>query len=255
MGASSTAARHEGGSELHAPVGTPLRVIERRDAARDGATERAIDACWARLRAGNPRLFDGEIWSVRGFDAERGVIDASRDRYAALACAREVGTGACLLGVTGIVRRVRAGAREVLVARRGAGVLAYPGLWELAPAGGIACAPGETPTDEAMRDQIRREGAEELEMPSGAAPIEVGRVAALVHDRHASSLDVVFWCEASAALVRRLESPLHGWECDEAAWLTRAEAEDWAGREPEAFIPPTRLLLREIAWVEESAAW
>lgn len=250
MDTSSAATWTDGESDLYAPIGAPLRMIEVERPARDEATERAIAARWAELRAGNPRLFDGAIWSVQAFDAARGRIEVARDHYAALAARPRVPSGACLLAVTGIVRRERAGRREVLLARRRTGVFAYPGRWEFAPAGGVECAVGGAPAEIDCREQLCREGVEEFQLPEGSVPFEVGRVAGVVHDREAASLDVVFWCEAGAALEARLESSLGGWECDEARWVGHEEASEWVRREPEAFIPPSRLLMREIAWAE-----
>lgn len=219
-----------------------VRVVIARGAAPPMSD--AVRREWEKRCERTPRLFDGPILSVLGFDEERGELHCRRDGYARLTVQPAVHTGVRLLAVTGLITARDATGREhVLVGRRGEGTRIYGGMWELAPSGGLA-PPGEAVTElgePALAAQVHDELEEEL---GRSFPLRHARAVALVRDAAAFSEDVVVACDAGA-----LEDvdELGGatWEYSETRWVAR---DTWAAFEAShPVIDATRATLA-VVW-------
>lgn len=208
---------------------------------------------WNALRESNPRVFDGPILAVDAIDAGASLIRARRERYKRLAVQDHPAPGpdaVWLLGVKGwITARDASGREHVLIARRGVQTRIYHGLWECAPAGGVdppSPAVSELSTD-SLAQTLVTEAAEELGIeldPRGA------RVLAVCRDLVAGSDDIVIAIELARIIdPRRPPSCARahsGWEYSDTAWLARADARSFD--RATTLVPPTRAILRLLAW-------
>jgi hypothetical protein len=225
------------------------------DPDRDRALEQATARAWQRLCAANPRLHDAPIWSVEQVTASPEhagpgeVIGAPElrlslrpARYRQLATQRQpelIGQAGLrrvrLLGVKGfIVAEDHAARPHVLLARRHPATRVYPGLWEIAPGGGVE------PHDPDRPDPAAPDGAdligtlrEELDEELGLAwdtTIAAWRLLGGVDDPQADSFDLIFalrWAgpiDPSAPLPRPAVTPGRAsWEVTQTAWAALDE--------------------------------
>lgn len=221
------------------PVAGPLTVRVLREPLRR-TTEQAlaIDAAWSDLCAANPRYFNGRILSFERYDPATGVATARDEEYRAHAVKRSVDLGLSFFGITGILCvRGGDGRDRVMLARRGAAVHDYPGMWELGPCGGIdPPETGDRLTPDDLGEELRREAGEELGLDlSGASLTHL----ALVHDTpDVGSTDLM-------VLVRLDATPETGrsnWEVSGTRWVTLDELAAWCERSPMEVIPTTRAM-------------
>ena len=173
------------------------------------------------MTAANPRLFDGPILSLAGFDPDSGRVVCRRTSYRWLAVRDDVETGVALVAVNGVVTaRDRAGHEHYLLARRSPRTWKYGGLWELSPAGGLEPArDGPLPLGRLV-DQLRHELLEEAGIDD---PLADARPIGFYRDTAAHSFNVVF----RAHLSRRLEEIVAAtrgthWDTDATRWVPAA---------------------------------
>lgn len=219
---------------------------------------RRIDQRWSEHAARNPRLFDGPILSCAEADPEHAILRCRRASYRELICRPEIDTGVMQVSVTGVVLAATRGGTRLLLARRGPGTRIYPGMWELAPSGGLdpptpvaSDDPREHTGDDAWR-QLVSEAREELGLPiPGDQP---RRPRCLAIDTIAHSIDIVFTItldgpSAAAAIEARHEQ---NWEYTQTAWIDTAALPEFDAASASGIIPPTRALLRFFGWVPHS---
>ena len=207
-----------------------------------------IEACWRRMCAQNPRLYDAAMLSVASFDPVERRIVAHRATYKRFAVQPEVDTGAILLATTGaIAARDDAGRTCLLLIRRDEQTRAYAGLWEIAPAGGI-----DPPKDDRTRltfddviAQIRLELREEAGLD---LPLHDSRIACVYHDALSQSLDVVVRASLAEQVerLREIAGDTH-WDAAEAAWVPTDDLDAFVRDEP--CNPPTRLVMSALGWL------
>ena len=220
-----------------------------RDAVPEAApADSAIGREWSRLSALNPRLFDGTLLAVRGFEPASGQILAKRERYQRLAVQPTVQTGVRMLGVTAVLVSREGGATRLMLGRRGERVGVYPGMWEFGPSGGVVSPPLSVQRLDAsqlwahLEDEIAEElGVNTLEH-RGASP------QVLVRDAVARSDDVCFVVEVSTMAAHQ-----PNWEYSEVRWVEAGELDAFERAERDSIIPPTRALMRILNWVEEDS--
>lgn len=212
----------------------PARVPDTGHGAR-------VAAEWGRLRTANPRYHDGPILVLESLNP----LTVRRDTYRTLATAAAVDPSVRSLGVQGVVvGRDRAGVEHVLFGRRSSETRIYGGLWENAPSGGVAGPPGcERLTLPDFVAALRDEGLEELGLDLADAAVTP---LCLLDDPRAFSIDLVLGVRPRGVIdPRSLPCPASDggrWEYIDAAWVGRAEAGVWVGREPGAFSPSTSAL-------------
>lgn len=266
----------------------------------DQALEVATERAWQRLCAANPRLHDAPIWSVEhvsrtqlrsnrdaqtppatpgGVDGSIGLSLAIRPaRYRQLATQRQpelIGLPGLrrvrLLGVKGfIIARDHAGRPHVLFARRHPDTRVYPGLWEIAPGGGVnphepheldPCSDGSLVPDETdLLRTLREELDEELGLPWDST-IASHHLLGGVDDTQADSFDLIYalhWAgtiDPAAPLPtpaqappadRPPQRPVDRWEVTRTAWVPLDHPQTLSVLD---LTPPTRaaLSLREQA--------
>ncbi len=227
------------------------------DADIPGGPE-AVDACWARLRAANPRLHDGPILGVRRFDAAAARLVCEPERYRRFAVGAELPLGVEAVGVSGLITRSGRTADddpEVLLACRGAGVRIYAGLWESAPRGGVPPPDGllepPGPRELSLADFARAladEADEELGAASDARlPMPALTPVAIVRDAGARSLDVVLAGHLTGrAAGAWIEVAGRGWEYAAIAWTPIPELP----RRPDLPLsPPCEALMLAMGWL------
>lgn len=236
-----------GGVELRAQIGS---------SAPAGAEQAArIDAVWEELRRGNDRLYDGPILRAVSVDVESGSLLCRRETYRVLAASARLGLGVRQLGVMGVITgRDSAGREHVLLARRAAQTRIYPGLWELAPSGGVTPPPlnvpriGSRELSAALADEAEEELALDLSGQDGAA-------IAVLRDVHACSDDIVLRIELTGPIdPRRGVCPASNdaadrWEYLDVAWVAMGDLRGFVDEHRSAIAPPTRALLRWLGWV------
>lgn len=235
------------GVELHAEIGEML--------PRGGEQAMRIEAVWNELRRENDRLHDGPILRAISIDAESGEVRCRRDTYRSLAVSARLGLGVRQLGVMGaITGRDRAGREHVLLGRRAAQTRIYPGLWELAPSGGVTPPPMNVPglglgdLAAALADEADEELGLDLSGQSIAA-------IAVLRDVHACSDDIVLRIELADPIdPRRGVCPASNdaadrWEYLDVAWIALGDVHTFVDDHRGAIAPPTRALLRWLGWV------
>lgn len=215
-------------------------------AATDPGTEERIAAAWRRMTGANPRLFNGPILSVRGFDPAPdgrpgGVLHAAVDEYRRLAVQPEVPTGTRQLSVTGLLVARDSGGREhVCLGRRSHQTRMYGGLWELAPSGGVdppGAGAGSLGGEDLWRALVR-EIEEELALPATPEPVEI---VALIADPASFSVDALVRAEvpmpAESLIARARGASSHErWEYESVRWVPLADLLAFIAAEP--VIPP-----------------
>lgn len=235
---------------------------------------------WTQARASNPALHDGPIWSVDSAAVEpHSVLEVvlRPDRYWRLALgAREPEVAAVrLLGVKAcIVGNDRNSEPHVLIARRAHWVRAYPGQWEICPAGGVDCGPdllrGERPPaggtasglPTAILRTLDREMREELALERADRLMDE-QVIAAAFDDHAASLDAII-----GATWRGVVDPRRGLcdssacgpggagesEYSDLAWVARDDLPGFVRRHSAAISAVTRAVWLALGWIEEADA-
>jgi 8-oxo-dGTP pyrophosphatase MutT (NUDIX family) len=212
----------------------------------------AAGTVWERMRAENPRLFDGPILSVERIEPGREIV-CRPSSYRMLAVqpptAGGVETGVEQLSVTGAVLGRNEGKQEcVLLGRRGRRTRIYGGMWELAPSGGIDPPRGRVSLCEAdLIAQLQTELREETGLD---AALRVLGVWAVCHDLVAHSYDVVFVCRVPIAWTTAgLEIKPEAWEYEAVRWVPLARLKQFDQENAAEIIPPTRALFRFFGWV------
>lgn len=235
---------------------------------------------WTQARASNPALHDGPIWTVDSAALEpHSVLEVvlRPDRYWRLALgAREPEVAAVrLLGVKAcIVGNDRNSRPHVLIARRAHWVRAYPGQWEICPAGGVDVGPdlllgerlpaGGTASGlpAAILRTLDREMREELALER-ADRLRDEQVIAAAFDDHAASLDVII-----GATWRAVVDPRRGLcdssacgpggagesEYSDLAWVARDDLPGFVRRHSAAISAVTRAVWLALGWIEEADA-
>lgn len=222
----------------------PLVTVEGNHEPPPGIESRA-EGTWQRLRAENPRLFDGPILALAEFDPCIAHVRCRRTTYKWLSAQDELDIGVVLVAVNGVVTaRDRAGQPHVLLGRRSPQNRMYGGMWELSPAGGVEPPPHDGPVPaETLHAQLHRELQEEcgLRDPAHPAPL------AFYRDTAARSFNVVFLMELARPVEELVRDtrPAH-WDCDAAQWVARDEITLFLGSQP--VIDASRALLAWLAW-------
>lgn len=205
----------------------------------DDTTRLEVDHRWSVACARNPRLFDGPILSVAGFDPRAGRLSLERRTYRDYATQGELELGVTLLAVNGLVLSGPAEApldqQHILVGERSQQVHVHPGRLEPAPAGGVdPLGTGRAPTMDDFRSQLAAEAREEIG-PWPELEQAIGRATpvGLAFDHQARSCDVVLSVRLDA------ESPLpNGWEYEAIEWMPLDRFVKLADLRPAAIIPP-----------------
>lgn len=246
-----------------------LRIVV--DPAPPPAPTGEMLARWAEATGANPRLFNGPILRFQAFDPASRTIEASRDtyqRYAMQPAERRPGPPPAPprrfavasdliyhLAVTGVITSEDARGREhVLLGRRGPATFVYPGLWELAPGGGLESAD--------VWAQLLQEMEEELSLPGLRScegeflrPVGPTDLLGLSIDPNTPSVDVV----VRVRLTRGLGSIAteggasgsgeHAWEYGSVRWVAIDALADLARGEAGGIIPPSLAIWRGLGWI------
>jgi hypothetical protein len=248
---------------LALPAGTRVRVSVAPAPAPQGRNAPAdmVDSAWAEAQAQNPALFDGPILAVDSLQlGEAMELGAHIDRFARLvAQQRGAVTGVQLLGCKGLITGIdRHGGEHVLLGRRASGTRVYPGMWEIAPAGGID-PPPHAPVTLSHADllaSLAAEGQEELSLDLAERTILAeASLAVVVDDRLAQSLDLIFPLRWRGAVdPRRGLCSAQGCPTEyvDACWVARGDLPAFDqpasnGRSP--ITPPSRVALRLLGWL------
>jgi hypothetical protein len=239
-------------------VWTPTRAMRVQVTDEDAHCFSAEEEdAWRAICAANARVHDGAILAVRGVDFGACVVTCARERYKRLAVQRALGrpveVGSAeevrILGVKGfITARDARGGEHVLIGRRGMQTRVYGGMWESAPAGGVAV-PAAGVRELGVRElaaSVEEEGEEELGLRLDARG---ARVVAVCRDEVAGSDDVFLAMELEGVIDPR-RSPVcqhgaGGWEYSDTAWLSREDAAGFAER---GLIAPVRAVMRVMGW-------
>lgn len=238
------------------PDGVVLRAEIAPPGPRPHGPEQAarIDTLWERLCRENDRLYDGPILRTVSVDAESGVLLCRRDTFRSLATSAQLGLGVRQLGVMGVVTgRDGAGRESVLLARRSSQTRIYPGLWELAPSGGVSPPAANVamlgPAE--LAAALADEADEELGLSLEGAQV---RVVAILRDDTACSDDVALRIELPGVIDARrgacaTECETHDrWEYLDSAWVALDDVGGFARDHGAAVAPPTAVMLRWLGW-------
>lgn len=207
-----------------------------------------VEHCWAEACAGNPRLFDGSILAVRAIDAPWATIHARPERFSHVVCNQpRRSSPVTILSVTGLVEAIIDGRPSVLVARRGEATRSYPGMWEFAPAGGLALAPSPSTLGlDHVLSTLRAEMREEVGLSEALlAPRTIG----VVIDPAAHSVDIVVRARLSNPSPMLRVDEDRRWECAEARWVAVEALGEFLAVAPGGVIEPTRAIGRGLGWV------
>ncbi|MBK7403483.1 MAG: NUDIX domain-containing protein [Phycisphaerales bacterium] len=159
------------------------------------------------------------------------------------------------LAVTGVITAADPHGREhVLLGRRGAATFIYPGLWELAPGGGLE--------SEDVWGQLVREMEEELEIPGLSEratellePPGPRDLLGLSIDPNTPSVDVVVRVRltgGTGSIAAGLDAPAggeHAWEYGSTRWVPVEELGVMAAAEYGSIIPPTLAIWQGLGWI------
>jgi 8-oxo-dGTP pyrophosphatase MutT (NUDIX family) len=201
-----------------------------------------VEAAWERMRALNPRLFDGPVLSVRAMDVGRGIVRCGLDSYKRLVVQPRVETGVRQLSVTGVVTAVDGSGRQrVLLGRRSHRTRMYGGMWQNCPAGGIDPEAGAV---EIGQSGIAAELMREVKEEAGLEVVRVGTPVALIYDETARSHDLIVPVE-----VGEVPATVRGWEYDELRWVEVDCLREFEGEEGEGIMAITRGVFRVMGWV------
>lgn len=205
----------------------------------------AQEQAWQRACAANPRLHDNPIWSATSADADR--ITVQLDRYKRLTIQSDPAIGDLgvrHIGVKGLMtapdERTRGG-EQILLARRGPRTRAYPGLWEIAPAGGVDVVENQPLSVDSIIATLIQEAREELGIdasPSAAA----ARPFLMVRDETARSLVFMVHLPWPSLLDHAWRLP-QTWEYTDSRWLTRDGVKQWLQSSPHQITPPAAAAL------------
>lgn len=224
------------------PLRAPLRIeVSGTLPSRDPR----IESEWAEACVSNPRLFDGEILAVDAIDAPTGVVRASPERFAHVVCPPP-GRSTTILSVTGVVESTLDGEPCVLLARRGASTRSYPGMWELAPAGGVHVP--KLPTTLGLDDILGTLRAELAEEVGVTKPLRNTRAVAFVADGAASSVDIVLRATLDGPAPALFIAAERAWECTQAQWVVLERVAEFLQSAPGGFIEPTLAIARFLGW-------
>lgn len=230
---------------------------------------------WEAMCRRNPKLHDGAIWSVVSLEATppaagapggRVALGLTPQRYCRLALEQErpatagegsvasvrlLGAKAVILaealGPAGAAGAAGAAGMCVLLARRSPATRAYPGMWEVAPGGGVdrrpgPAAPTPTPADVVLglAGELRDELGHDWSRRVGAA-----WVVGAVDDTIARSVDVIVcarWGSPVApggTAIDPVGRRTGRWEVTEATWLDLAAAPRWLDGHRDQVTPAT----------------
>lgn len=202
-----------------------------------------VDALWQQMQAANPRLRGGPIWAVAHHEPT-GDLAVRTDEYKHMTVAGNLPTGVLGLGVTGLLIRheiephaADSHAARYLMGKRAPDTRTYGSTWETAPRGSVEApsALGRTPPLPDLLATLAQEAAEELGPTFPWPPV---RPVALVLDRAAASLDVVF----AGHLPHDTKASLPGsWEYGGLVWASLPEIRDLR------LSPPTQALFHAMA--------
>lgn len=181
---------------------TPVRMPKGQPGWRaDNApppTEAQIARAWADAQAKNPALFDGPVLIVTSAEPRIGLLALGVARYARVIAQRTVGDlGLWTLGAKAcITGETPSGERHLLLLRRAPHTSAYPGQWEIGPAGGVPAellASGQRAGGEVIASALQTEAQEELgiDLWSHCVPPVAETRAWLYQDVTAYSVDVI----------------------------------------------------------------
>lgn len=229
----------------------PVRIDVRSAGARPEGLRWRVDELWREMCARNPRLYDGPLLAVTGFDGARNRVECARSTFRWLAVRQSVETGTTILSVTGVLTgRDGSGEPHVLLARRSAQTRIYHGMWEFAPSGGVP-----PPREGAERvevgevlEALASEGEEELGVDLRAHLGEAA-IPALTVDELAHSVDLVVRVDLPRPIEpRRGVCAGERWEYSDAAWVRLRDVPGFVREHGEAIIGPTVALLRHFGW-------
>jgi 8-oxo-dGTP pyrophosphatase MutT (NUDIX family) len=165
-----------------------------------GTTLDAVNTAWEALKMRVPRAHDGAMLHVLGTsrNGHGGVtIHCIQTSYRFHAVGRDgIDTGVRPIGVKAVCFTPDG---KILMARRGAETLNYPGMWEFSPAGTLE--PGVSPAD-----MILRELHEETGWTASAPPV----ARALIFDPVVRSWEVIYVIDVLPPVI-----PIETWECTE----------------------------------------
>ena len=229
--------------------GQALRIEIETDPVEESASEReATDGAWSRIRAANPRAFNGPILAYTSADPGANLVRCRRDEYRRLAVTPGIETGVVHLGVTGVLEaRDEAGVPHVLMGLRSHATRIFGGMWELGPSGGVDPPPIDQRTMDAddlwrvLINEIREEVGLPVD-PDPAPPI------GLLHDPEGRSCELVVRVplrrpvEELIAVIDR-ENRTSRWEYDAVRWVALDDLD--AFTRTQASIP-TAAALAEI---------
>ncbi|VAX41644.1 hypothetical protein MNBD_PLANCTO03-358 [hydrothermal vent metagenome] len=212
---------------------------------------------WSRACKHNPRLFNGPKLRFMAFNPDTRTITAHRGTYLRYAMqdhdpgATDPGTDIYHLAVSGVIVATdpNTGCDSILLGTRGIETFLYPGMWELAPGGGLES------TD--IYSQLLLEMEEELGVhglvdgsrrdtmlkPPGATD-----VLGLVIDPNTPGVDVVVRLQLRAGAEQAMGQA--SWEYGSTRFVPVTALAAFVEQEgPHAIIPPVLAIWRSMGWV------
>lgn len=221
-------------------------------------SEAQVARAWADEQAKNPSLFDGPVLIVTSAEPRIGLLALGVARYARVIAQRTVGDlGLWTLGAKAcITGETPSGQRHLLLLRRAPHTSAYPGQWEIGPAGGVSpslMSSGQRARGEVIAAALQSEATEELgiDLWFVCLPPEPESRAWLYQDVTAFSIDVILelrWREPIDPTLSPDVSAGDG-EYTEARWLSTDLTPKLLASgvlDGVAISPPTRAVLEAI---------
>jgi hypothetical protein len=203
-----------------------------------------VDEIWAKHVAGNPKLYNGPLLSVVGFDPFHGIVRCVPDEYRRLMAQPEIDCGITLLAVSVVLHcTTPEGLPGVVLGLRSPRTRIYGGCWELGPSGGFDVPPADVPVldHEAVLEQCEEELRSEL-----ALPMSSPRLTAVTYEHAANCLDLIV--EAEVELPPEGPKPAN-WEYLDVRAVALKDLPSFDAEHAERIIPPTRALFRFFSWV------